>query len=318
MDPCLLDVLHDARDDDVLAVAQRIHITLGRALQEVVNQHRPLLRILNRRRHVAHDRLVVVRDHHGATAQHIARPHQHRIAHTIRARNRLCNAGRHRALWLRDLQLFDQLPKPLAVFSQVDRLRRRPNDRHARSLQRQRQVQRRLAAELHNHPNLRAARSLMLIDRQHVFQRQRLKVEPVAGVIVGRDRLRVAVHHNGLVSVLTQRKRSVAAAVVELNALPDAVRPTTQDDDLLARRRRLLVLFVVAAVEIRRVALKLRRAGIDQLVHRLNPELRAQLAHFVGRLQPPLARNALVRDAHALGRAQIVRTSRPCPPRRSP
>ena len=80
------------------------------------------------------------------------------------------------------------------------------------------------------------SRLLALDDAQHVLERQRLEVELVGGVVVGADRLRVAVDHDGLEAVFLQREGGVHAAVVELDALPDAVRAAAEDHDLLARR----------------------------------------------------------------------------------
>ena len=73
-------------------------------------------------------------------------------------------------------------------------------------------------------------------DLQHVLRRQRLEIEPVRGVVVGRHGLGVAVDHDRLVAGVAQREGGVAAAIVELDALADAVRPAAEDDDLLARR----------------------------------------------------------------------------------
>jgi len=42
--------------------------------------------------------------------------------------------------------------------------------------------------ELHDHANGRA-RSFVFADGKHVFERERLEVEAVAGVVIGRDRL---------------------------------------------------------------------------------------------------------------------------------
>jgi hypothetical protein len=74
-------------------------------------------------------------------------------------------------------------------------------------------------------------------DLEHVLEGQRLEVQPVGGVVVGRDRLGVAVDHDGLVAGVAQREHGVDAAVVELDALPDAVRPGAEDDDLVGGRR---------------------------------------------------------------------------------
>ena len=58
-----------------------------------------------------------------------------------------------------------------------------------------RELERRLAAELHDH----AVGPLALARYcQHVLERQRLEVQLVRRVVVGGDRLRVAVDHDGL------------------------------------------------------------------------------------------------------------------------
>ena len=113
----------------------------------------------------------------------------------------------------------------------------------------------------------------MLVDGEHVFEGERLEVEAVAGVVVGGDGLGIAVDHDGLVAVLAQGEGGVAAAVVELDSLPDAVGTAAEDDDLLARGRCGLVLFVVAAIEVGRVAFELGGAGVHQFEDGLDAEL---------------------------------------------
>jgi hypothetical protein len=130
MNPGLFDMLHDPCDHDIVAIAQRIDVALNRIFKKVIDQHRPLLRILDRCRHILHYRRIVIRNHHRTSAQHIRGPHQHRISHAIRSGHSLFDTGRHRALWLRNLQLFNQLPESLPVFREIDRLGRSPDDRH--------------------------------------------------------------------------------------------------------------------------------------------------------------------------------------------
>ncbi len=112
-------------------------------------------------------------------------------------------------------------------------------------------------------------------DGRHVFEGQRLEVEAVDRVVVGRDRLRVAVHHHRLEALLAEGKGGVAAAIVELDSLADAVRTAAEDDHLRARRRLRLALFLARAVHIGRVRLEFRRAGIDPLVRRAVARLEA-------------------------------------------
>ena len=97
-----------------------------------------------------------------------------------------------------------------------------------------------------------------VVDLQHVLKGQRLEVEAICGVVVGGDGLGVAVDHDGLEPVLAQRQRRVHAAVVELDALADAVRPAAQHHDLLLRRRLGLALFLVGRVHVGGVGGELR------------------------------------------------------------
>ena len=180
------------------------------------------------------------------------------------------HAGRRSARRLRNLEILQQLSESLAVFGQIDRLRRCADNGHAGRAQTLRQVQRRLPAELHDHADLRARLRLVVVDRQHVFKHQRLEVEPVAGVVVGRDGLRIAVDHDGFVAVILQRERRMAAAVIELDSLPDAVRPRSENDDLGLVGRRRLVLFVIGRIEIRRHRFEFGGAGIHQFEDRLD------------------------------------------------
>ncbi len=134
------------------------------------------------------------------------------------------------------------------------------------------ELERRLAAELHDHAGQRAFFLFLGDDLQHVFQGQRLEIEPVGGVIVGGDGLGIAVDHDGLIALLRQREGGVAAAIVELDALADAVGAAAQDDDLLrvggigfahhrAAHRRL-----IGGIHVGRQRLEFGGAGVDALV----------------------------------------------------
>ena len=98
------------------------------------------------------------------------------------------------------------------------------------------ELERRLAAELHDHAVQRAVAALGVDDLEHVLGGERLEIEPVGGVVVGRDRLRIAVDHDGLVAGLAQREAGMAAAIVELDALADAVGAAAEDHHLVLVR----------------------------------------------------------------------------------
>ena len=193
------------------------------------------------------------------------------------------------------------LLEALAVLGHVDHVGRGADDRHAVLLEVARELQRRLAAVLHDH----APRLLDVHDLEHVLERQRLEVQPVGGVVVGRDRLRVAVDHDGLEPVLAQRHRRVHAAVVELDALADAVRPAAQHHHLLAVGGLGLALVLVGRVHVRGARRELGGAGVDALEHRPHAQRVPPRAHLgLGGLEQ--VREPPVGEALALQLAQLV------------
>ena len=150
--------------------------------------------------------------------------------------------------------------------------------RHAGGFERQREIQRRLAAELDDD----AIGLLDVANVQDLFERERLEVQAIAGVVIRRDGLRIAVHHDRFMIELGQRVGGVAAAVIELDALPDAVRAAAEDHDFLAIARVGFVFRFVARIKIGREAFKFRRAGIHAIEHRGDAEFLAARAHRVG------------------------------------
>ena len=95
-----------------------------------------------------------------------------------------------------------------------------------------REVERRLPTKLHDH----TLGLLQVRDLEYVLESERLEVQLVADVEVGRDRLRVRVDHDGLVPGLAERQHRLHTAVVELDPLPDPVRTAAENDHLLAVR----------------------------------------------------------------------------------
>src|SRR5262249_23285076 len=143
-----------------------------------------------------------------------------------------------------------------------------------------------------------------------VLERQRLEVELVRGVVIGRYGLRVAVDHDGLEPVRAKGERRVHAAVVELDSLPDAVRPAAEDHDLspLARLG-LAVAGLEGRVEIRRVGGERGPAGVDRLVDRRDGVLATQPAP-PALARPEQLRQAAIREAEPLPGAELLRPDR--------
>ena len=271
---------------------------------------------------VVDEHLVAVDDLHAASAEDVRRPHEHRVADALGDRARLVVRRREAVARGRQPGGGEHLAERPAVLGQVDRLGARADDRDAGVLQLLREAQRRLAAELHEHADELAAalpRRLLLgrDDLEDVLDGERLEVEAVAGVVVGRDRLGVAVDHHGLEAGLGERERRVDAGVVELDALADAVRPAAEDEHLAAARRRDLGLLVVGAVVVGRLGGELGRAGVDRLVDRPDAELPAPGPH-VGLGEPADGARSAGRCSPSAWRAAAGPRRARAPPRARP
>ena len=220
-------------------------------------------------------------DRHRAPAEDEARPHEDGVAEARGDGAGLLDRVGDAARRLFDAGLLDEGAEEVAVLGAGDVRGRRPEDLHAGRLEPRGEVERGLSPELDD----RAVAPLALVDLHHVLERQRLEVEPVARVVVRGDRLGVRVHHHHLEPPLPQRERRVAAAPVELDALPDPVRPAAEDEDAaaapprVAGRRsqvaglgfglatwdlRLGTVPAVGRIEIRRRRLELAGAGVDR------------------------------------------------------
>ena len=137
--------------------------------------------------------------------------------------------------------------------------RTRADDRHARPFQRLSQIKRRLPAKLHNHPDW----FLLFVDVQYVLERQRLKIKFVRSLVIGRDGLRIGVNHDRLISQLLEGKRSMDAAIIELDALANAIRTAAENHDSGFGTAARFVFVAVGRIIIRCIGLEFGGAGID-------------------------------------------------------
>ena len=175
-----LDMLHDAGDQDLLSVADGVHLDLG-THQVLVDQNRVVDSLLQDDAHVFAHVVIRKRDDHILPAQHVTRANQHGIAQRIcRLQCLLLGLDRptQRAL---DRKPFQQRIEPLAILRRVDAIRRSAEDAHALFRKKPRELDRGLSAEGDHH-----AVWLLRVDHvHHVLRQQRLKIEPVGGVKVG-------------------------------------------------------------------------------------------------------------------------------------
>ena len=147
-------------------------------------------------------------------------------------RQRLFERPGHAALRHLDADLAHRVAEEQAVFGDLDRVDRRANQldvvlvENAALVQRDRQVERRLAADGRQH----GVGPLLGDDRLGHLRRQRLDVGRFGQLRVGHDRRRVAVDQHHLEPFGPQRLARLRARVVELGRLADDDRPRADDE----------------------------------------------------------------------------------------
>ena len=131
--------------------------------------------------------------------------------------------GRRAVARRRESGCVEDARKRSPLFGKVDRIGGGAQNGNARPLKPVCEAERRLAAELHNHADEFTRCRLGVDDFEHVFERERLKVKPVARVVVGRDRLGVAVDHDRFEPGVAQR----------IKLLPDPKHPGGEWEDIV-------------------------------------------------------------------------------------
>ena len=286
-----LDVLHNGRDECVRAVADSVGFAFQCVIQEAVNQDGPIRGNANCGSHVVAHVRVVVHNFHAASAQNIRGAHHNGVANLVGDFQRLVNGHRKAALGHGDFQVVHDFAEAVAVFCQVDDFGAGAQNLHTGLFQLACNIQRRLASELGNY----AQRLLLLVNGEHVFGGQRLKVQLVGRVVVGGNRFRVAVDDDSLKTELLQRYRGVHAAVVELDALANAVGAAAQDHDLAVVRCSRVVGRVVRAVIIGAVLGAKNVHGVPCLG---NAQAQAVFAHIIFVLAQQLRQVAVAEAVH--------------------
>ena len=264
MDTGALDVLHDAGDQDVLAVGNDVHLQLL-AHEVLVHQHRVFDLAGKDDLHVSPHVLVIVSDDHVLAADDVGGAQQHGIAQLMSGVQRLLHTGDGPALRPFDREPLQQGIEPLPVLCHVDGLGAGTQDRDTVAVQELGELDGRLAAEGHHH-----AHGLLHLDDVHdILGEQRLKVQAIGGVIVRGDGLGVVVDDDYFVAQLLQRPDAVDGGIVELDALTDADGAGAQhhDDGLAAAGEGPgFAELIKSGIEIGSLGIELRAAGVHHLV----------------------------------------------------
>ena len=110
------DVLHDAADNHIRAVGERVHVHFRGFFKELVDQHGARRAHQSGLRHVVLHGVDVIGDDHGTAAEHVARAHQHRQTNFPGYTRGFLGNQRRRVARLRNLQFFKKAAEAPAIF----------------------------------------------------------------------------------------------------------------------------------------------------------------------------------------------------------
>ena len=164
-------------------------------------------------------------DNHILTAKHITRTHQNRVTEAVCTVKRLL-LGEHRFTGrTADAKLLQQCVKTAAILRRVNTVCRSTHNRNVILHQAFCQFNRGLTAKGHH----RTDRLFNVCDMQHVLRGQRFKVKPIRRIKVGRNRLRVVIDNDNLITGILQRPHTVYRGIVKLDSLADPNRTAAQN-----------------------------------------------------------------------------------------
>ena len=150
-----------------------------------------------------------------------------------------------------------------------------------------------------------------------MFQRQRFEIEPVRGVVVGGDGFGVAVDHDGFIARRGQGIAGVAAAIVELDPLADAVGAAAKDDDLFGGTGTRFAFHIahrggfVGGIHVGGLGLELGGAGVDAFEDGVDAQVAAGAADLASSRPVSLARRASVKPIIFSLRSPSASSGRP-------
>ena len=271
-----LNVLHNAGDKNVLAVANRVNLKLY-AHHILVDKHRVFDFLRQNDFHIFFHVRFVERDNHILPAKNVARTEQNRVADALSRLESLFFGKNSKTARTIDVQLFAQIFKSFAVFCKVNSVGTCSQDFYSLVVQELCELYRRLSAKSDNNAN----RLFGINHAHHVFGSERLKIKAVRCVEIGRNGFGVVVNRNHVVAEPFQCPHALHACIVELDALPNADRTRAQNDNraffalfaclsALDKEIFCFIFAVVACVKIRSFCIKLACTRVNHFVAWVN------------------------------------------------
>ena len=214
---CPLDMLHDAGNQHVLPVRDYIHFQLG-AGHIFVDEHRIVNASGEDPLHIPLCLLRTPGDGHVLPADDVGGPQQHRVAKLPGGFQSLGQGVDPPAPGTADAEVLQQVVKPGPVLRQIDAVGAGAQNGDSLAVQVLGELDGGLTAESYHHAHW----LLHLENVHHILPAQRFKVEPVGGIVVGGDGLRVVVDDDHIIAHFLEGPDAVNTAVVKFNALADS------------------------------------------------------------------------------------------------
>ena len=169
---------------------------------------------------------VIVANIHSSSRKNVRRTNQYRIAYFFYESFHLFETGKFHPCRLVDTQLVKHSRELVTVFSTVDRDRRSTQYRNRLAVKFHSQVVRNLSTYRDNH----TARLFQIDYVEYTFERKLVEVQTVAHIIVSRNRFRVVVNHDRLVTQFAGSLNCIHRAPVKFYRATDTVSTRTQYD----------------------------------------------------------------------------------------
>ena len=192
----ILDMLADRIRQQVAVTGYPVEFDLLGVLDELADDHGMLARYIDGLSQEALQFGVVRGHRHGGAAEHVGRPHEHRVARLVREGLGFLDRAELAPFGLVDPEPVQKRGELVAVLRLVDALRMRAQHSHPGLVQLESQCVGGLPAHGHDDPEW----LLPFINFADRLEGQLLEVETVALVVVGTDGFGVVVDKNGLVA----------------------------------------------------------------------------------------------------------------------
>ena len=219
-------MLHNARNQNILAITNSVHLQLN-SFHIFINQNRILNLLPQNNRHIFFYVRRRVCNNHILPAQNITWTQQNRIFQTGSRFKGLNFRKNSNTFWTLNIKPVTKFFKTFTVLSQINRISRSTKNPNALFIKKFRQINRSLTTKSHHNTN----RIFRADNIHHVHWRQRFKIKPVRRIKISRNSFRVIINNSNLVPKLFQRPHTLHRRIIKLNSLPNANRSRTKNNN---------------------------------------------------------------------------------------